>query len=212
MDAVSTLPLEASAPETWVHWFAPYGCVVERGAMCEVLVGGTLIGQYEREGRDRGARNVLLVTLARDAKMHLGHMAAAFGVSEEYLRILRRKAESGGLRAVLLTRTGGKERITARQRARLHRRGDRSLQPRRGRRRGVRRRRRRQPPRRRPLAWSQPTRITCAALRDAAPHRSATCRLEPRAIAPGSENATQGASAGSSWSSRSSGGPSTPSL
>ncbi len=121
MDALPALSLEASTPETWVRWFAPYGCVVERGAMCEVLVGGTLIGQFERDGRDRGARNVLLVTLAQDPKMHLGHLAAAFGVGEEYLRILRRKVEAGGLSAVLLRRTGGKERVTARQRARLRR-------------------------------------------------------------------------------------------
>src|SRR5690606_15951360 len=121
MDAPSTLPLEAPPAETGIHWFAPYCCVVERGAMCEVLVGGTLIGQFERDGRDRGARNVLLVTLAQEPRMHLGRLAAAFGVSEEYLRILRRKAEAGGLGAVLLRRTGGKERVTARQRARLRR-------------------------------------------------------------------------------------------
>lgn len=41
--------------------------------------------------------------------MHLGRLARAFGVSEEYLRILRRKAEADGLGAVLLRRTGGKE-------------------------------------------------------------------------------------------------------
>jgi hypothetical protein len=121
MDALATLPLEATPPDTWVRWFAPYGCVVERGAMCEVRVGGLLIGQFERDGRDRSVRNVLLVTLAQEPKMHLGHLAKAFGVSEEYLRLLRRKAESCGLGAVLLRRTGGKERVTTRQRARLRR-------------------------------------------------------------------------------------------
>lgn len=121
MDALPTLPLEATPPETWVHWFAPYGCVVERGPMCEVLVGGLLIGQFERDGRDRGPRNVLLVTLAQEPKMHLGRLAKAFGVGEEYLRLLRRKAEKGGLGAVLLRRTGGKSRITAQKRAALRR-------------------------------------------------------------------------------------------
>jgi hypothetical protein len=60
-----------------------------------------LLGQYEREGRDRGARNMLLVTLAQEPQMHLGQLTEAFEVSEEYLRILRRKAEAGGLGAGL---------------------------------------------------------------------------------------------------------------
>jgi quaternary ammonium compound-resistance protein SugE len=75
--------------------------VIERGAMCEVFAGGLLLGQYEREGRDRGARNMLLVTLAQQPQMHLGQLAQAFEVSEEYLRILRRKTEAGGLGAGL---------------------------------------------------------------------------------------------------------------
>src|SRR5690606_5199429 len=54
-----------------------------------------------------------------EPRMHLGRLAAAFGVSEEYLRILRRKAEAGGLGAVLLRRPGGKGRVAAGQRARL---------------------------------------------------------------------------------------------
>ena len=93
MDAPPTL-FDAIPPETFVRWFAPYGCVIERGAMCEVFAGGLLLGQYEREGRDRGSRNMLMVTLAQDPQMHLGHLAAAFEVSEEYLRILHRKAEA----------------------------------------------------------------------------------------------------------------------
>ena len=121
MDALATLPLEAITPETGLRWFAPFCCVIDRGPMSEVMAGGLLVGQFERDGRDRGQRNVLLVQLAQDPTMHLGRLAKAFGVSEEYLRLLRRKSEVGGLSAVLLRRTGGKERITVRQRARLRR-------------------------------------------------------------------------------------------
>jgi hypothetical protein len=100
MDAPPAL-FDACPPETFVRWFAPHCCVIERGAMCEVFAGGLLLGQYEREGHDRGARNMLLVTLAQEPRMHLGQLAEAFEVSEEYLRILRRKAEAGGLGAGL---------------------------------------------------------------------------------------------------------------
>lgn len=121
MDAQATLPPEAITPETGVRWFAPYGGVIDRGPMCEVVAGGLLIGQFERDGRDRGPRNVLLVQLAQDPAMHLGRLAKAFGIGEEYLRLLRRKSEAEGLAAVMLCRTGQKQRITARQRARLRR-------------------------------------------------------------------------------------------
>jgi transposase-like protein len=120
MDAQATLPPDAITPETGVRWFAPHGCVIDRGPMCEVLAGGLLIGQFERDGRDRGPRNVLLVQLAQDPAMHLGRLARAFGIGEEYLRLLRRKSETEGLGAVMLGRPR-KERITARQRGRLRR-------------------------------------------------------------------------------------------
>jgi hypothetical protein len=100
MDAPPAL-FDACPPETFVRWFAPQFCVIERGAMCEVFAGGLLLGQYEREVRDRGARNMLLVTLAQEPQMHLGQLAEAFEVSEGYLRILRRKAEADGLGAGL---------------------------------------------------------------------------------------------------------------
>jgi hypothetical protein len=102
------------------RWFAPYGCVVEHADRCQVFVGGTLIGEYRVDDRDRGPRNVLLVTLARDSKMHLGHLAAAFEIGEEYLRLLRRQAEKEGLGAVLKPAMGGHTRVTAEKRRELH--------------------------------------------------------------------------------------------
>jgi hypothetical protein len=99
---VPQLPLPTPAAE--VRWFCPWGCVVERDGECEVVIGGTLVGRFSRHDRERGARNVLMVTLAEEPSMHFGHLAAAFGVGGEYLRVLRRKAEAGGLSAVLLRR------------------------------------------------------------------------------------------------------------
>ncbi len=106
--AVAGLPLTNSQPK--VCWFWPRGCVVEGGGVKQVFVGGALIGRFDPNGRDRGPRNVLLVTLAKEPSMHLGHLAAAFGIGEEYLRRLRRLEETQGLRAVLKLATGCGER------------------------------------------------------------------------------------------------------
>lgn len=115
---VPTLSIETTAPE--LRWFAPYGCVVERDGVTQVFVGGALITQFESAERDRGPRNVALVTLSKVPGMHLGHLAAAFGLSDEYLRELRRLEEQQGLAAVLKPARGGKWRITDAKRAELH--------------------------------------------------------------------------------------------
>jgi hypothetical protein len=52
--------------------------------------------------------------------MHLGQLAAALGISEEYLRQLRRLEEAKGLGAVLKSAVGGQWRITEGQRQELH--------------------------------------------------------------------------------------------
>src|SRR5947207_1761567 len=96
---VASLPIATSIPNT--PWFAPYGCVVDHEVGSQVFVGGTLIAQFDREDRDRGPRNVILVTLAKVPTMHLGHLAKAFDLSEEYLRELRRLEEGQGLGAIL---------------------------------------------------------------------------------------------------------------
>ncbi len=115
---VSRLPIATSISN--VRWFAPYGCVIERDDRCQVFVGGTLIGEYASDDRDRGPRNVLLVTLAKEPRMHLGHLAAAFGISEEYLRQLRRQEEKEGLGAVMKPAMGGHTRVTPEKRRELH--------------------------------------------------------------------------------------------
>ena len=107
----------ATAPE--VRWFSPTGAVVIRGAVHSVYVGGLLLGEFNDEDRDRGRRNVLAVAVAKSG-VHLGRLAAAFGIGEEYLRRLRRKEESAGPAALLLARAGGKITITAAKRASWH--------------------------------------------------------------------------------------------
>lgn len=116
-DTVSRLAIATSISNT--RWFAPYGCVVERDDRCQVFVGGTLIGDYDPDDRDRGPRNVLLVTLAKDPRMHFGHLAVAFRISEEYLRLLRRQEEKEGLAAVLKPAMGGHTRVTLEKRREL---------------------------------------------------------------------------------------------
>lgn len=115
---VSRLPIATSLPDT--RWFAPWGNVVERDGRCQVFVGGTLIGEFGVDDRDRGPRNVLLVTLARDPKIHLGHLSAAFRISDEYLRLLRRLEEKDGLGAVLTSTMDGRTRVTPEKRQELH--------------------------------------------------------------------------------------------
>lgn len=114
---LSSLAIATSLSNT--RWFAPYGGVVERDGVKQVFVGGSLIGQFDPADRDRGPRNVLLVTLAKEPTMHLGHLAAAFEIGEEYLRQLRRLEETQGLAAVLKPAMGGHWRITDAKRAEL---------------------------------------------------------------------------------------------
>ncbi len=69
-------------------------------------MGGFLLGEFGEQDKDRGTRNVLVVTLAKSEMLHLGRLAVAFGMTEEYLRQLRRKEETGGLGALLLSKQG----------------------------------------------------------------------------------------------------------
>ena len=93
-----------------VRWFSSVGCVewTEDGAHAEVFVGGTLVGAFAR--RERGARNVVLVGLAADPKVHLGKLAQAFGLDAETLRRIREQHQHQGLRAVLDRAPGGSEK------------------------------------------------------------------------------------------------------
>lgn len=115
---VAPLPFMPAGDE--VHWYHPWGSVTGRAdGRYEVHLGGTLLGWFRRDDRDRSMRNVLLVTLAREPKMHLGRLATAFDVTDRYLWVLRRKAEVGGIGAVLLSRMGGKSVVSEQKRRQL---------------------------------------------------------------------------------------------
>lgn len=105
---VPRLPIANPQPDT--EWFWRHGCVVELGGLKHVFVGGALIGTFDPDDHDRGERNLLLVNLAKEPTMHLGHLARAFGVGEEYLRRLRRLEENGGPVAVLKPAMGHTKR------------------------------------------------------------------------------------------------------
>ena len=65
-----------------------------------VFVRGTLVGRFG-DARDRASRNVVLMALADDAKMHLGQLAEAFDLSSEALRQMRRVYEAEGIGPLL---------------------------------------------------------------------------------------------------------------
>jgi hypothetical protein len=109
MLAVLPLPGTADPHEGRILWFSADGCVhwSGDGSSAEVFVSGTLIGRFTQ--RERGARNVLLLGLSDDPCMHLGHLARAFRVSDESLRLMRLQREEEGLAAVVARAPGGKE-------------------------------------------------------------------------------------------------------
>jgi len=103
-DTVGFLPIATPRPD--IRWFCQYGCVVEADGVNRVFIGDALIGEYDPHDRDLGPRNVMLVMLAREPKIHLGQLAAAFRLSGEQLRRLRQAAKTDGYGAVL-TRARG---------------------------------------------------------------------------------------------------------
>ena len=120
VESTPMLPQVAAAWPPDVCWFSGGGCVVEYEDAVEVSVGGVLVGRYARG--DRGARNAILVGLAADPRVHLGQLALAFGLSEEQLRLIRRRYERDGLRAVVAPPRGRRSRskITPALRRRLY--------------------------------------------------------------------------------------------
>src|SRR3954466_15339049 len=88
-------------PSYELRRFSSDGTGVVRGAIASVFIGGLLIGTFDENADDRGPRNVLVVTLSKSGQLHLGRLASAFGITDEYLRILRRKEQAKGLGAVL---------------------------------------------------------------------------------------------------------------
>lgn len=106
--SVERLPITNPQPGT--RWFCEYGCVTEVDGANRVFIGDTLLGEFDPNDRDLGPRNVLLVMLAKEPKIHLGHLAAAFEISDEHLRRLRQAAKVDGYRAVLTRARGCEER------------------------------------------------------------------------------------------------------
>jgi hypothetical protein len=102
------LPLneQPAQPPCEMRRFSSDGAVVVRDSMASVFIGGLLIGTFNEDADDRGPRNILAVTLAKSGQLHLGRLASAFGMTDEYLRILRRKEETRGLGSVLGVRQG----------------------------------------------------------------------------------------------------------
>lgn len=107
-DTVGSLAIENPQPDT--RWFCEYGCVTEQDGVKRVFIGDTLLGEFDPRDPDLGPRNVLLVMLAGEPKMHLGQLAAAFGLSDEHLRRLRQAAKTKGYGGVLTRARGYAER------------------------------------------------------------------------------------------------------
>lgn len=108
------LPLSESSPKPAyeVRRFSSDGVVIVQDEIASVYIGGTMIGAFGIDDDDRGPRNVLAVTLAKSGQLHLGRLATALGITDEYLRLLRRKEETGGLAAVLGRRRGTITKVT----------------------------------------------------------------------------------------------------
>jgi hypothetical protein len=107
-DIVDSLPIEN--PQSGTRWFCQYGCVVEGDGVNRVFIGDTLLGEFDPRDRDLAPRNILLVMLAGEPKIHLGRLAAAFEISDEHLRRLRQAAKTEGYRGVLTRARGCAER------------------------------------------------------------------------------------------------------
>ena len=108
-----TLPVkELSPPPPYeVRRFSADGAVVVRDTKSSVFIGGLLIGEFDEQSKDRGPRNVFAVTLAKSGMVNLGRLASAFGITDEYLRVLRRKEEAQGLAGLLLSRQGKDSKV-----------------------------------------------------------------------------------------------------
>lgn len=117
MEALEFVLPEPPSPLGEIRRFSADGTVVVQGTAASVYVGGTLIGVYDEDDDDRGPRNVLLVTLAKTGEFRIGRLAAAFGMTSEHLRRLRRVEEVSGLGAVIVPRQGKSGKVTPETRA-----------------------------------------------------------------------------------------------
>ena len=101
-----------------ILWFSPNGSVTWRPNRAEVLVGGYLITSFRPD--DTSTRNAVLAGMAADPHVHLGRLSAAFRVSLETLRKMRRSYEEQGVEGVVGWRRQGRPcKLTPALRARL---------------------------------------------------------------------------------------------
>ncbi|NNL86526.1 MAG: helix-turn-helix domain-containing protein [Myxococcales bacterium] len=102
----SAILLPLPAPDPSLRWFSARGFVEPFEDRLRVWFGGTLIGDFDRS--DRASRDSIMLHLASAPKAHYGRLAAAFGVSEETLRLLRKQRDAAGLAAVIGRRRPGR--------------------------------------------------------------------------------------------------------
>ncbi len=98
-----------STHEAGYRYFSAHGCIFVDGSRRLVFVGGALVGSYDVG--DKAMRNAILVKLSEDPKMHLGHLADAFELTQEQVRRLRRQYETDGLSGVTQIKHGGRARV-----------------------------------------------------------------------------------------------------
>jgi hypothetical protein len=107
-------------PTPHTTWFDAKSCVVidEEGIRC-VFVGGRLVGSFGP--KEPAERNVLLMAVCEEPKAHFCHIARAFGVSTEMIRLLQRLVEREGIGAVTTRKRGGSvgKGLTARDRKKV---------------------------------------------------------------------------------------------
>lgn len=89
-----------------VCWFSANGCVEYRGDERYVFVGGKLIGHFS--SKDSYRRALIVLGLDEDITLRKGKLARAFGITDEYLRRIRKRVSDDGLRALPKKGRGGK--------------------------------------------------------------------------------------------------------
>lgn len=95
------------ASKTGVRYFTWNGCVEVGAEFMAVYVGGMLIGRFSPD--DIYMRNIILLGLDQDAHIHKGRLASAFGITDEYLRVLRNRVKTEGYESLPKKGPGGSE-------------------------------------------------------------------------------------------------------
>jgi len=101
-----------------VRWFTSIGCVEYRDDERYVFVGGKLIGRFS--ATDSYRRSLILLGLDEDPSIRKGKLARAFGITDEYLRRIRKRVADQGLEAMPKKGRGGsKPKLDAPAQARV---------------------------------------------------------------------------------------------